>query len=150
MSRRLTHSPRWRWQCGGSLLSQGQWGRLDLSFLDLDSEAHKRTFRNNFCKIGIITGSDKIALFLLEWVDCKPFMTTCSSKSFPKCSNSILGRVPSPRIPDDFRLKGTLTWLSILQLLAVFSFDGGRGRHPLDLRVSVLLVHHWNKPRGRT
>lgn len=56
--------------------------------------------------------------------------------------------VRSPCIPAEFRLKGTLTWLSILQLLAVFSFDGGRGRHPLDLRVSVLLVHHWNDDIG--
>lgn len=41
-----------------------------------------------------------------------------------------------------FKLKGTLTRLSILQLLTVFPFDGGGGRHPLDLRVAVLLVHH--------
>lgn len=54
-----------------------------------------------------------------------------------------------PECPDSMSLhpcwlKGTLTWLSILLLLAVFPFDGGWGRHPLDLRVSVLLIHHWN------
>lgn len=40
-----------------------------------------------------------------------------------------------------------LTWLGVLQLLAVFSFDGGWRRHPLDLCVPVLLVNHWHDDR---
>lgn len=40
-------------------------------------------------------------------------------------------------------LTSALTWLRLLQLLAVFPPDRGRGGHPVELRVPVLLVHHW-------
>lgn len=35
----LTQSPRWRWQCWGSLASPGRWERWDSNFLDLDRTA---------------------------------------------------------------------------------------------------------------